>query len=276
MKSLWSLHCFLLLSGVLSFSLTSFAFTLASRASAETIKAEHPTAANPSFVLFEPPNGDTVNNSRGGASRPAEVKCAEDDAYGFPLTALIPQSGLGLTTRAHPTLMVYVPPTTARQVHFTLRDSNRQGLYQTQIPIAPTGGILNITLPADSPELLVGSRYQWSLGLLCQSPQTDMPIARGQIQRVDVPEDVAWVNQPLLAQATAYGQAGIWHDMLASLVVLQQRQADHSELSDGQLSDGQLSDGQLSHYWVQLLEAEQLGAIARSPLLNQTGVPSPK
>lgn len=271
MKSLRHLHYFLTLSGVLSLGVSlTLGFVLSVSANADIIKT-----ANPHFLLFEPPTDDTVTHSRGGASRPTEVKCAEDDTYPVPLTALIPQSGLGLTTREHPTLFVYVPPTTATQVHFTLRDSNRQGLYQTQLPIAPTGGILNITLPADSPELAVGSRYQWSLGLLCQSPQTDMPIASGHLQRVAVSEAEAFVHQPLWAQANAYGQAGIWHDMLASLVALQQRQPHSDENGDenGDEKGGE-NGGALRDHWVRLLEAEQLGAIARSTLLNEILVPN--
>lgn len=269
MKSLWHAHCSWSLSALspsaLSLSALSLGcsltlgFALTAGAHAELIKTE-----SPHFVLFEPPTDDTLSESRGGASR-TDVKCAEDDTYPFPLTALIPQSGLGLTARARPTLFVYVPPTTARQAHFTLRDSNHQGLYQTQIPIAPTGGILNITLPTDSPELSVGSRYQWSLGLLCQTPQTDMPIASGQIQRVEAPEAAAVANQSLWARANAYGRAGIWHDMLVSLVAIQQRQPQSPE-----------PVGELSTDWARLLEAEQLGAIAQSPLLNETVAPTPK
>lgn len=285
MKSLWYPHRPVFLLGVLSLGCSlTLGVALSRGANAEVIKTE-----NPHFVLFEPPTDRTLNDSRGGASRPGEVKCLEDEAYPFPLTALIPQSGLGLTANPHPTLLVYVPPTTATQAHFTLRDSNQQGLYQTQLPIAPTGGILNITLPADSPALSVGSHYQWSLGLLCQTPQTDMPIASGQIQRVDAPEIAAVANQPLWLQAKAYGQAGIWYDMLASLVALQQPERYDSGFS-GEIS-GEMSDearrepsgearreasDDLSHDWARLLEAEQLGAIAHSPFFTATIAPSSK
>ena len=206
-------------------------------------------------IVFEPPNDQQINRSRGGASRPTEVKCAEDDTYPHPLTALVPHSGLGLTTRSHPTLHVYVPPTTATQAHFTLRDAQRNGLYQAQLPIAPSGGIWSITLPAGSPELLGGHRYEWSLALLCRSPQTDMPVASGYLERVAVSEAAALTEQPLARQVTTYGEAGVWHDMLASLAQLQQSQPANRELSAD---------------WAELLQTESLGAIAHTPLLYET------
>lgn len=204
------------------------------------------------LVLFEPPTDDRVDDSRGGASRPAEVKCIRDRSYALPLTALIPQSGVGLTVEPHPTLMVYVPTTTATHAHLTLRDADTRGLYQSRIKIPQTGGVLQIQLPADSPELAVDETYGWSLALLCQPTQTDMPIASGQIRRVELSDDVQEPSS-LLAQASIYGQFGVWHDMLATLATLRQSQPDDQELVAS---------------WVQVLQAENLGAIANTPFLN--------
>ncbi|MEO1402344.1 MAG: DUF928 domain-containing protein [Cyanobacteria bacterium J06635_1] len=211
------------------------------------------TSAPTPIVRFEPPNDQDVDDSRGGASRPTEVKCAQDEPYPAPLTALIPRSGVGLTVAARLNLLIYVPPTTATQAHFTLRDANHRGLYQTQVPIPQTDGILRIPLPSDSPELRVGEAYQWSLALLCQPAQTDLPIISGQIQRIELPDPSILSAQSLLIQAATYGQAGVWHDMLTRLVILKQAQPEDSDLSAN---------------WTELLQAENLGAIANAPLLN--------
>lgn len=206
------------------------------------------------LVLFEPPTDEKVNNSRGGASRPTEVKCIQDDAYGIPLTALIPESGIGLTMAPRPTLLAYVPPTTATDAHLTLRDNAHIGLYQSAVNIPQTGGIIRITLPADSPELTVGETYSWSLALLCQPTQTDMPIVGGQIRRVAQSADMVTMEQQSLHyQAVIYGQAGVWHDMLAALATLRQATSD---------------DGDLDANWVEVLQNENLDAIAHIPLLN--------
>lgn len=206
------------------------------------------------LVLFEPPTDEKVNNSRGGASRPTEVKCIQDDAYGIPLTALIPESGVGLTVAPRPTLLAYVPPTTATQAHLTLRDEAQNGLYQSAIEIPQTGGILRITLPANSPALAVGETYSWSLALLCQPTQTDLPITRGQIRRVDQSTDMeALAQQPLYSQAVIYGQAGVWHDMLSTLARLRQSNP---------------GNGDIDTNWVEVLQGENLDEIAHTPLLN--------
>ena len=208
-------------------------------------------------VLFEPPTDEKVDNSRGGASRPADVKCIQDKAYSSPLTALMPQSGVGLTVASRPTLLVYVPVTTATQVHLTMRDATQGEVYQGWLPIPQipqTGGIVSLTLPTDSPELTVGETYHWSLALLCQPAQTDLPIISGQIRRVERSEDMA--NEPhqsLLRQAVVYGQLGVWHDMLTSLSTLRQTQPDNHAVEAN---------------WFELLQVENLGAIATMPLLN--------
>ena len=230
----------------------SLGLLLNSDVQAGTTSAATVTLRTNTLVLFDPPTDDRVDNSRGGASRPTDIKCIQDQSYAVPLTALIPRSGVGLTTAPHPTLMVYVPPTQATQAHLTLRDANARGLYQSRIEIPQTGGVMQITLPQDSPELAVDETYQWSLALLCQPTQTDMPIASGQIRRVELPEDPTAASSPL-TQAVAYGESGVWHDMLATLATLRQSQPNDQELVAN---------------WVQVLQGENLDAIANTPLLN--------
>ncbi|MBT9316000.1 DUF928 domain-containing protein [Leptothoe spongobia] len=210
-------------------------------------------SASNAFVLFVPPTDETVDNSRGGASRPTALKCIHDDAYAFPMVALIPQSGVGLTVAAHPTLLVYVPPSKATQAHLTLRNADQSGLYQGRIQLPKTGGVLRIALPTDSPELAVGETYDWSLALLCQPTQTDMPIASGQIRRVELSDNVLSDQQSLLSKAIIYGQSGVWHDMLATLAMLRQTQPDNNALYAN---------------WTEVLTVEDLDAIANAPLLN--------
>ncbi len=248
--------CLTLLGALsLGFLLSAEGYAQLASSSPEPIRANVASVSNP-FVLFEPPTDEEVEDSRGGASRPTAMKCMQDEAYSFPLTALIPESGLGLTTAPNPTLLVYVPPTTTTQAHLTLRDADDNGLYQSRVQIPQTGGILSIPLPADSPELAVGNTYHWSLALLCQPTQTDIPIVRGQVRRIELSDDdaAALAAQPsLLLQALVYGQSGIWHDMLVNLAMLRQTQPENKVLDAN---------------WEELLQEENLGAIANTPLLN--------
>ncbi|MEM8612318.1 MAG: DUF928 domain-containing protein [Cyanobacteria bacterium P01_H01_bin.105] len=237
--------------------LVSLGFALSSTVQAATTQSSQNQsdtsviAAVTPYVLFEPPNDDKVDNSRGGASRPVEQKCIQDESSALPLTALIPQSGVGLTVAAHPTLLVYVPPTVATQAHLTLRDANHTGLYQGQVQIPQTGGILSIALPIDSPELAVEETYHWSLALLCQPTQTDIPITSGQIRRVELSDAVP--ERSLLSQAVTYGRSGVWHDMLVNLALLKQTEPDNPSLNAN---------------WIEVLQSENLGAIANTPLLD--------
>ena len=223
---------------------------------AETVsiaRSERAAVADDSFVLFDPPSDERVDNSRGGASRPTEVKCIHDDAYSHPLTALLPESGIGRTVAAHPTLLVYMPATNATRAHLTLRDADHSGLYQTQLDIPGTGGIVSLALPADGPALEVGKTYHWSLALLCQPTQTDMPITSGQIRRVELSSTTLAESQSMLAQTLAYGQSGVWHDMLVNMAQLRQTQPDNQAFDEN---------------WAELLRREKLDAIANMPLLN--------
>lgn len=250
----FSLRLCLILLGTLPLGLS-----LISKTQAKTITSvfgsvsSSVTLLSSASVLFDPPTDETVDNSRGGASRPTELKCIHDEAYALPMMALIPQSGIGLTVSPHPTLLVYVPSTKANQAHLTLRNADQSGLYQSRIQIPKTGGILQITLPTDSPELVVGQTYDWSLALLCQPTQTDLPIASGQIRRVELLDDAFREPQSLLSTAIVYGQTGVWHDMLATLAMLVRTQPNNRDFHDN---------------WAEVLQSENLDEIANTPLLN--------
>ncbi|NEP00979.1 MAG: DUF928 domain-containing protein [Symploca sp. SIO2E9] len=205
------------------------------------------------IVQFLPPNGDKVDNTRGGASR-AEIKCSQDQAYRPPLRVLLPASNQGLTVATHPTFLVYLPKTSAPRVHFTLRDENNRGVYQTTLPIVKTGGIVSISLPEEQPPLELGKTYQWSVALICQLAQTDIPFASGKVRRVAINSALSSQldNNNLLQQASSYGQAGIWYESLVILAQLRKTRPDDQVITDN---------------WLQLLNSVGLEEIAAEPLL---------
>lgn len=213
------------------------------------------------IVSFEPPDDQkTIDDSRGGASRPTAVKCSQDQAPSPSMTPLTPGSKLGLTVASHPTFFVYIPATSAQQAHFTLKDDKNRGVYQTLLPINDAGGVVGITLPEDQTPLELGKTYSWSVALICQPTQTDTPMVRGQVRRVELkaaqmPNDINSMNsqQALLEQAALYGKAGIWYDSVNLLA---------------QLRKTQPSDQALATNWVELLDSVGLDAIANQPLLK--------
>jgi Domain of Unknown Function (DUF928) len=214
------------------------------------------------IVRFEPPDDQKVDDSRGGASRPTAVKCSQDGQTVSPaMTPLTPNSKQGLTVASHPTFFVYIPPTSAPQAHFTLRDENNRGVYQSLLPIKNTGGVVSITLPTDQPPLEIGKTYLWSVALLCQPTQTDTPMVGGQVRRVELksaqisPRYTSGTTsqKALVEQAALYGKSGIWYDSVNLLA---------------QLRKTQPSDQALATNWVQLLDSVGLEAIASQPFLQ--------
>ncbi|NEO32269.1 MAG: DUF928 domain-containing protein [Symploca sp. SIO3C6] len=206
-----------------------------------------------SIVKFVPPSDQIVDNSRGGASR-AEIKCSHDQAYNHSFKALLPASNQGLTVATHPSFLVYLPKTSAPIIHFTLRDENNRGVYQTTVPIVKTGGIVSISLPEDQPPLQLGKTYQWSVALICQPTQTDIPFASGKVRRIELNSSLSSQldNKNLLQQAFSYGQAGIWYESLVILAQLRKTRPDDQTIADN---------------WLQLLNSVGLEEIAAEPLL---------
>jgi hypothetical protein len=227
------------------------------------VQAQTPVNVNSliPIVSFEPPDDQkTVDDSRGGASRPTAVKCSQDEAFSPLMTPLTPGPKLGLTVASRPTFFVYIPATSAQQAHFTLKDDKNRGVYQTLLPISITGGVVGITLPEEQPPLELGKTYSWSVALICQPTQTDTPMVRGQVRRVEqkVGQMPNYPNRmmsqkALLEQAASYGKAGIWYDSLNLLAQLRKTQpTDHTIASN----------------WVKLLDSVGLEAIANQPLLK--------
>lgn len=194
---------------------------------------------------------------RGGCKLPA----------GEQLRGLLPPSAIGLTTAAHPTLMLYVPPALEETVngdiptHFfqlevTLRDLAGKTVSAT-FPLPPQSGIVSLPLPEDQ-TLALDQPYQWIVKAFCSPadlekifhPPSGMGI--GWIQRIA--PDAALTTQ--LAQAAPeaipqhYAAAGIWYDAVSQLASLYAKQPN------------------LAGDWRGLLEAVDLDAIADQPLLD--------
>ena len=209
-----------------------------------------------SVVHFEPPTSESVDDSRGGASRPTDIKCIQDEAYHPSLTALLPPSKRGLTIQSHPTFFIYIPQTSAPQAHFTLKDESNQGIYQAFLPLAQTQGILRVRLPENSPALELGVTYQWSLALICEPTQTDIPMVSGHVRRIAPAPALRsqFASESRLQQVVAYGQAGIWYDMLQRL---------------SQIWQTQPNDHTIALNWLNLLNSEGLTAISNEPFLEE-------
>jgi hypothetical protein len=181
------------------------------------VKFQPPGDASPTSTIgggtrgpeFQPPGDAAPSNTTGGGTRSEELS---------ELIPLIPQTKIGRTVAARPTFFVYVPPTSSKQVFFSLQDENRNSHYQTTLKISGQGGIVRVTLPADAPELEIGKNYMWFLATVEPGDilRPDSRGVSGWVKRVEPPSSSAQ-NSSLtpLKLATLYAESGIWYDTVA-------------------------------------------------------------
>lgn len=195
---------------------------------------EAPKKATGAFnITFEPPNESQPKVTKGGASRGSQ--CEIDSLDGVkPFAPILPTTNNGLTTASHPTLLVHIPPTSARTVFLSLQDENEEEVYQTILPIGYQSGVMNLDIPKEAPALETGKIYKWSFALMCDDKlRPDSPIVQGFIKRIELEPQLA--NQletaTPLEMAALYGKAGIWYDTVAILANLRQAQPQNEDLT---------------------------------------------
>jgi hypothetical protein len=171
------------------------------------------------------------------------------------LTALMPQSNFGRTTRAYPTLLWYIPKNTAVSAEFELMNDQEETVYKTQVQLTSEPGIIQLTAPetVSAAALEVGRTYHWYFSLVCDpQDRSGDPITEGWIERIQ--PDALLLSQLDKAtdrdRATRYAEAGIWYDALNTLVELQ---AAYPQ------------DSTVLRSWKALLTSVDLGKLAELP-----------
>jgi hypothetical protein len=199
-------------------------------------------------VNFEAPGSNTTSQTASGGVR------GEDLAKVIPL---LPTNSYGRTVSGRPTFLVYLPPTASQEVFFSLQDADRNHHYQKTFNISGQGGIVEITLPEDAPELEIGKEYVWFFAPISPDGilQPDNYSVTGWVKRVEspVPNDQLSSLTPIKL-AIIYAQEGIWYDTLAILNAAKLAQPD---------------DVTLASEWKDLLQQVGLEAIANQPLAEQ-------
>jgi hypothetical protein len=168
----------------------------------------------------------------------------------------VPATTARLTVAEHPTFLVYVPQTSAKEIFFGLVDENNNFHYQAKIPISSQEGILSFKLPDNAPPLEIDKNYRWTFIIIGeQGLRPGSPGVQGEIRRVRPPSELIsqLQNKPLLERAALYAKNGIWFDTVASL-------AEAKRLEP--------SEATLASKWQELLNSAGLEAIATKPLLN--------
>lgn len=172
---------------------------------------------------------------------------------GKPLVALVPvyepqKSELvyGVTTLAHPTFWFYLPYQAATNGTFQLRDENKKTIYETQLALPKTPGVIRFTLPDSAPALEVGKPYHWYFKASCE---TATDFVDGWIQRNSLSANLQKQLEQVTLQERSrlYSDNGIWFEALTTAAELKRADPKNQE-------------------WATLLKAVGLESIAPEPI----------
>lgn len=151
-----------------------------------------------------------------GASRLPSSACAQN---ADPLVAIIPETNLGKTAVAEPTLWLSVPEVqTSKQLEFYLFNDQDEVIYQTNLTVEPSADLvgLDFSTMVNAPKLEVDQRYRWAAAIVCN------PDNRSENISVE-----GWVDR--VAPSTVEEQV-LWYDDLGVLVEQLQHQPQNQDV----------------------------------------------
>lgn len=217
-------------------------------------------------LSFQAPPVGSPGNREAGSGRSDTCASLTEQAG---LTAIVPETNVGLTTQATPQLFAYIPTNNAAFAELRLlKESTGEDVYVSQVsmPAATIPGyahkasILSIDLPA-TVALEPGEDYLWALLLVCnETNRAEDIVVTAVVQRADsaylstLPAEVSNQLSALDSASdseklTIYSSAGLWQDLLAQLSTL-------------------VAEDPAAYrpVWSDLLTDQGLGAIADAPL----------
>ena len=208
-------------------------------------------------MTFIPPARETPRPDRtstvGGGSRGNSCAIGKANKNTASVVKILPQSNIGLTVEQRPSIMVYIAPTTAQKLFFSIQDEDFNDYYETTLHLPRKAGVMQVKLPASAPALVNGKNYQYSLATICgEYLQPDDYSVRGWIKRVQTKANLQ--NQrPSLELASKLAKEGIWYDALSTLAVVKKLQPSNQSVANS---------------WQQLLQSAGLGHISQEPIVN--------
>jgi Domain of Unknown Function (DUF928) len=137
------------------------------------------------------------------------------------LTALIPESNLGLTITDNPTLYFYVPETNAYKLELIVRNKELKLVYSQSYKPNTMSGVFGLKLAANS--LKVGEQYSWRFKVVCNpSNANDIGVVEGTIKRISPTSKLkSQLRKAKTVDIPAiYAESGIWQDGITKLVEL--------------------------------------------------------
>ena len=197
-------------------------------------------------IYFEPPEeGEMPYTAGAGTRNPDELRCESDQQQ---IKGIMPTGNYGLTLEEHPSIFVYLPQTSARQVVLAIQDETETYHEIAFLPINTDSTIVSFSLPQDKAPLTPDTYYKWKLTLVCGDiPNVEDPYLEGWVKRIDGTTIQSQIrDKSPLEKADWYGKNGYWYDLLMELQ--QAKQADPNNT-------------QLTELWEHLLENSGVGVL---------------
>jgi len=177
---------------------------------------------------------------------------------GPSLTALVPQTLMGLTVAGRPTFYYYVSaPLKNSTVEFELADEDDNTIYKTSFNMnTPEGGIFSVSIPETetSPMLEVGKTYRLYLTAK-NADGSFLDLVTGWVKRVELsPTLMTKLEGANLEESLSiYEGEALWYDALAAL---------------GELRRSNPGEEELELKWNQILKEVKLDPLAQQPFLQ--------
>ena len=191
-----------------------------------------------------PSNGAPSGRQRGAAGRGI---CLNN--VNIPLTAVVPSikksadngtnatiatNVWGLTVKAHPTFLFYVPYNYPATGEFVLQDSEDNDIYRSPVMLPKEPGIIRLQLPPESAPLAVDQMYHWYFKIRCSQNMASPVFVEGWVQRVNLNSTISdrLANTTSLhEQVVLYAENGIWYDTVATLAQIRLQNLENATLS---------------------------------------------
>ncbi|MEB3274496.1 MAG: DUF928 domain-containing protein [Prochlorothrix sp.] len=215
------------------------------------------------------------------------------------LVALMPSTNFGQTSQAHPTLLWYLPRTTARYARFSLYTADaklkpEELLYRSRFRLQGQNGILGFSMPPELgiPPLQTDRAYVWQLQVYCDSdqstrdphvleltfnphgsassaqPRPSTPAyseVQGILWRVDPPPNpIARMQSSSLDPVNLYRETSLWWDAVQHALTAS---CDPGSAQPPSLRTSGDPDTRIPSSWHALLDEVHLGILSQAPIL---------
>ena len=190
-------------------------------------------ANNPLIFNAEtPPSTGRPGRRSDAGSRGCGTDEAANTPDAKPLLALVPVQKMasstvvfGKTAADYPTFWFDLPHQSALTATFVLQDQAGKSLYQANVALPKTAGIVSVTLPTTVAPLTAGQPYHWFFKLYCRSTSPPNSFVDGWIQREPLTPDLTQKlkTATLPQQVRLYAAHGFWFDALTTAAALRRK-----------------------------------------------------